>query len=141
MILIAHRGNINGRQLKMENNPTYLLEALNKGYQVETDVWYDNGWWLGHDEPKYKCNRKDLRAYWCHAKNIESLYKLREKNIHCFWHDKDDVTLTSSGWIWTHPTKKLTKKSICVMPEYSNYKNTELKNCAGICSDYIGKYA
>ena len=37
MRLIAHRGNINGRNKKRENEIEYILEALNLGYDVEID--------------------------------------------------------------------------------------------------------
>jgi len=38
MILISHRGNINGQNLEKENSPDYVLEALSKNYDVEVDV-------------------------------------------------------------------------------------------------------
>jgi len=140
MILISHRGNINGRISEMENNPTYIYNALNKEFEVEIDVWYkDGGWYLGHDKPEYHINLDYLRnkKLWCHAKNIEALTLMLENNIHCFWHQEDDVTLTSCGFIWTFPGRKLTEKSICVLPE----KIDEIpKDCIGICSDYIEKY-
>ena len=40
MILISHRGNLEGKQPEQENNPLYIYNALNKGYEVEIDVWY-----------------------------------------------------------------------------------------------------
>ena len=67
---------------------------------------------------------------------------LKHSNIHCFWHQKDDVTLTSDGYVWTYPGKGLINNSICVMPErYGVKKNHKsLKKCAGICSDVINQY-
>ena len=139
MILISHRGNINGSNPKMENKPAYIWEALHLKYQVEIDVWYDNGWWLGHDEPKYKCVRNDLHHCWCHAKNGEALQRLRSSSIyHCFWHEKDTYTLTSSGYIWVHYGRPLLRGSICVMPEKGF--DGDLKLCRGICSDFIEQY-
>ena len=58
-------------------------------------------------------------------------------DIHCFWHQEDDVTLTSCGFMWTYPGQKLTNKSICVLPEKSN---DSFNDCLGICSDYIINY-
>jgi glycerophosphoryl diester phosphodiesterase len=54
MILIAHRGNLNGKQPERENSPEYIKEALEKGYHVEVDVWLKetNNLFLGHDSPK-----------------------------------------------------------------------------------------
>ncbi len=56
MKLIAHRGNTQGPNPERENSPEYIEEALNAGYDVEVDVWYDcatEKFWLGHDEPQY----------------------------------------------------------------------------------------
>ena len=53
MILISHRGNINGINKSRENSIEYIYEALNEGYDVEIDVWYKGGeWFLGHDGPE-----------------------------------------------------------------------------------------
>ena len=41
MILISHRGNINGRQPNLENLPEYIDSALELGYDVEIDIWAD----------------------------------------------------------------------------------------------------
>ena len=38
MILISHRGNVNGRFEDWENKPEYINDALNLGYDVEVDV-------------------------------------------------------------------------------------------------------
>ena len=62
---------------------------------------------------------------------------LKGGDIHCFWHQEDDVTLTSKGFMWTYPGKPLTDKSICVLPE----KNNQIpKKALGICSDCIVNY-
>ena len=140
MILISHRGNLKGKVPEYENDPGYIDEALNKGYEVEIDVWYkDEEWYLGHDEPRYGINLEYLKhdKFWCHAKNIEALNKMLERDIHCFWHQEDDVTLTSKGYMWTYPGKELTHKSIAVLPEINN---DIPKKCLGICSDYIVNY-
>jgi len=57
---------------------------------------------------------------------------LLNKNIHCFFHQEDDVTLTSKGYIWTYPNKQLTDKSIAVLP-----KEKPIIEVAGICSDFF----
>ena len=54
MILIAHRGNVDGPEPERENSYEHINNALNRGFDVEIDVWYhENNWYLGHDEPKY----------------------------------------------------------------------------------------
>ena len=145
MILIAHRGNLNGKSNK-ENKPGYIHKALWQGFDVEIDVWYVDGeFWLGHDIPHYKIEENFLEnpRLWCHAKSIDTLYKMTSNSlIHCFWHQDDDVTLTSRGYLWTLPGKQLTKKSICVLPEFGDKKGKVIlpKNVAGICSDFVVNY-
>ena len=140
MVLISHRGNMDGIYPEMENNPIYIDRALKNGYDVEIDVWYEDGiWYLGHDKPQYKIDLDYLKndKFWCHAKNIEALNRMLKEDIHCFWHQEDDVTLTSKGYMWTYPGKPLTDNSICVKPK----KNDKImKKTFGICSDFIVYY-
>jgi len=141
MKLISHRGNINGKQSDLENSPKYIENAIKQGYDVEIDVWYTDGFYLGHDNPTYKVDIKYLQnnKLWCHAKNGEALYEMRKiDKIHCFWHQDDDMTLTSKGYIWTYPKKSLYYNSICVLPELGY--TGELDKCYGICSDFIKEY-
>jgi hypothetical protein len=145
MRLISHRGNINGPNPVRENSPYYIMEALTEGYDVEIDVWLINGeLFLGHDEPQYKIDATWLidRAskLWVHCKNIDALIYLKkcEQNINYFWHQEDDVTITSLGFFWTYPGKQLTNNSIAVMPEIKNFNDIDISY--GICSDVIKKY-
>tara|TARA_R100000008_G_scaffold85343_1_gene75007 strand:- start:60 stop:506 length:447 start_codon:yes stop_codon:yes gene_type:complete len=140
MKLIAHRGNISGPS-EYENHPNYIEEALELGYDCEVDVWYKEGeYWLGHDEPVYDVGKSFLRndKLWCHAKNLEALHRMLQDHVHCFWHQEDDATLTSRGYIWTYPNKELMRGSICVLPELGI--NGNIDECRGICSDYLEKY-
>ena len=143
MILIAHRGLINGPDSVFENSPKAIKLAFSKGYHCEIDVRYIEGrWFLGHDEPTYEVDYEFLRQpnLWIHAKNLDALYVLgaEQHRLNFFWHQEDDFTLTSQGYIWTYPGKELTSNSIQVMPEW---EDKSLKNinstCFGICSDYV----
>tara|TARA_A100001201_G_scaffold22809_1_gene25685 strand:- start:922 stop:1347 length:426 start_codon:yes stop_codon:yes gene_type:complete len=139
MILISHRGNINGKNSNLENMPEYVNSALVIGYNVEIDVWYNKGFWLGHDEPKYRIQHSFLQnqKLWCHAKNLEAVIQMRKiSNVHYFWHQKDNITLTSLGYIWAYPGIVI-KDSIAVLPEIND---NNIENRIGICSDYIEKY-
>ena len=140
--IISHRGNINGPEPEKENSPKQIDFAIEKGYDVEVDVWYskkDNVYSLGHDNPEYDIDKEFLikrrDKLWCHAKNIDSLFEMLLLDLNCFWHQSDDVVLTSRGQMWTYPGKKLTKNSICVMPEL-NYSFDSLPSCLGYCTDY-----
>ncbi len=73
--LISHRGNITGKT-KYENDPEYIITALDQGYDVEIDVSFkDNNFWLGHDNKKNKVNIDFLNdsRFRCHLKNKERL--------------------------------------------------------------------
>ncbi len=137
MILISHRGNLNGKTDR-ENQSDYIEEALDQGFDVEVDVWDIFGsYFLGHDEPTYLTKKDFLKrdGMWCHAKNIQGLCSMMEDEIHCFYHQGDDVTLTSRGYLWTLPGKQLTKKSISVLPK----KEPDVE-IAGVCSDFIVRF-
>ena len=55
MILISHRGNIDGPQPDTENKPSRIQYAISQGYDVEVDFWFvDNKFYLGHDEPTFQ---------------------------------------------------------------------------------------
>jgi hypothetical protein len=148
MKLISHRGNIDGPNSLQENCPEYIDFAIKLGYNVEIDVRLeDHQFYLGHDEPQYYVpmtwlvERKD--KLWIHCKNLKSLDILCSSpvDLHYFWHQEDDFTLTSRNYIWTYPGKNYTPKSIIVMPEWNNQNWNTLKvsNCYGICTDYPDK--
>jgi hypothetical protein len=145
MKLISHRGNINGKIEKFENNPNYIDTAIEQGYDVEIDLRYhQHEFWLGHDEPNYEVtlkwltDRKDF--LWIHCKDLITIDMLRELqihnkvNLHYFFHDEDDCTITSKGDLWVYPGKQPVKNSIAVMPEWHR---DDVSLCKGICSDNI----
>ncbi len=139
MILIAHRGNIDGPNPRKENSPQYILDAISNGFNVEVDIWIKNEkLFLGHDEPQYPIKNNFLDTYksklWCHAKNIAALEYLLSNDFHTFWHQNDDYTITSKGFIWTYPNKHV-EKGIYVLPE--KFDTCIPKACLGICSDYV----
>jgi alpha-glucosidase (family GH31 glycosyl hydrolase) len=145
MILISHRGNIEGPSPDNENNPRYIQEALSLGYNVEIDVWcISSEIYLGHDSPLHKVSVDFLKnkMLWCHAKNIDALSTMLKADIHCFWHDKDEYTLTSRGIIWASPESYISSDCIWVMPEKSErFKDNKkiLDKCLGVCSDIVKK--
>ena len=112
MIYISHRGNTNGKDPSMENNPDYILDAIQKGFDVEVDLWIINKKiFLGHDFPQYKLDIKFLYKIadkaWLHCKNLEALYVLHNSHprhkLKYFWHEEDKFSLTSNKFIWTYP--------------------------------------
>jgi len=145
MKLISHRGNISGPNPERENQPEYIFEALQAGYDVEVDVWFENGkFMLGHDEPQYEFPfellDKNYPNLWIHCKNMDALSTLNmlDQNgdkVNYFMHENDLGVLTSKGYIWS---TNLFDKGILVMPEVFNKEPNE--KTLGVCSDYIEKY-
>jgi len=140
MRYISHRGNLTGKNEKSENSPHRIEYALSQGYDCEIDVYYNDGWFLGHDEEEYEIDFNFLKqqGLWIHAKNLNALVRLYESGTNYFWHQEDDFTLTSWGYIWAYPGKPLTSKSILVKPE-THMEISEIDSITvyGICSDII----
>lgn len=145
MILISHRGNINGPIPEAENRPDYILAALQAGYDVEIDVWFENGkFMLGHDEPQYEFPfellDKNYPKLWVHCKNMDALSVLNNldpsgNKVNYFMHESDLGVLTSKGYIWS---TNLFNRGILVMPEL--FDKQPIESTLGICSDYIQNY-
>lgn len=146
MILISHRGNLTGKDPKQENHPDYIWKALLEGFQVEIDVRYIDGKFkLGHDKPSYdfpyELIKNHANKLWIHCKNLEAMSQLNQLDrggvhLNYFWHQKDDVILTSKGYLWAYPGKDI-DNSIAVLPEIHN---DNISNRIGICSDEILNY-
>lgn len=141
MIFISHRGNTSGRDEARENHPEYIDLAIAQGFDAEIDVWAKGGEiWLGHDGPEHKIDLEWLSQrkgrLWTHCKNSEaaSLFKKMMPELNFFWHQQDDLVMTSKGHIWAYPGKQPIEGSIAVMPEIFG---DDLSRCEGICSDFI----
>lgn len=146
MIYISHRGNLNGPKPELENRPDYVEQAIANGFDVEVDLWAnDSGLFLGHDGPQYPVPKEWLidrtNQIWIHCKNPEALDFCMRHQLHCFFHNTDDYTITSRGYVWAFPGKPVASSNcIMVMPEtHSDIKALNLGQHAGVCSDYIKK--
>lgn len=143
MILIAHRGLTDGPDKELENHPVKIINSLKQGYHCEIDLWMvDSSLYLGHDLPVYNIDEQFLNqtGLWIHAKNLDALTWLTTTDYNYFWHQTDDYVITSHQYIWAYPGKKLTERSICVMPEWDDPKLENInKSCYGICSDFVTK--
>ena len=147
MILISHRGNVNGVNLNHENTLPYIDKAISAGYEVEIDLrTFVGDLWLGHDQPQYRVsldwlqNKKD--KLWIHCKDLESCKTLLgyDSSFKLFCHQSDEFTLTSNGKIWLHDLTQ-TVDSYTIIPlldknEVETYKNIA-PQAYGVCSDYI----
>lgn len=141
--MISHKGNLHGPNPRRENQPKYLNEAMDAGYNIEVDAWLlNNIFYLGHDKPEYIVNERFFEndKVWVHCKNIQALDCLIiNPEVNCFAHDQDDFVLTSRSYIWAYPKKQfITNNTIAVMPE--RVKNWDISKAAGICTDYVIEY-
>jgi len=161
MKIIAHRGNLNGPKPQFENDPGYLLEAMDAGFCVEVDLWLSEGknqeeklLHFGHDKPQYRVNSEffekreydPLERIYFHCKNLQAMLFCHVVNVadtfgsgcKFFTHDKDPYTLVSDGSIWTYPDpdNELSSLSIPVVYDrHSTWNFDKLKSCEGICTD------
>ncbi|NBP01751.1 MAG: hypothetical protein EBU90_16765 [Proteobacteria bacterium] len=145
MILISHRGNLNGPDPSKENDPHYIDYAIECGFEVEVDLRITTeGVFLGHDSSAYEISMGWLfersKNLWIHCKTLQTLSFLRIFNsmqLNYFWHEDDAATITSLGYVITKPDVQPLKGFILMIPERHN---TDTSLCTGICSDYIQKY-
>lgn len=151
MILISHRGNLNGRLPNRENEPSYIDEAIQQGYSVEIDVRVierietSPDIWLGHDNSQYQIDLPWLQSrknyLWIHCKNREAFNFCLKHNLHCFWHDTDDYTMTSNGYVWAYPGK-FSAGSLCIMVMPEQHWPVDLikqQPAFGYCSDFVAQ--
>lgn len=142
MIFVSHRGNIFGSNPELENNPKYIIEAINQQFDVEIDVWYIDGkYFLGHEAPKYETSIDFLKheSLWCHLKNIEAVTSLSKvKDVHWFWHESDKVTITSKGYVLAL-VGTVIPGTVVNQPDNSNFLSDN-SLYQGILADNIGEF-
>lgn len=155
MILISHRGNVSGPNPKNENYPTYIDEAINKGYCVEVDLWgasQDKGkisLSLGHDEPQYETElswlvERRIKLF-IHAKNYEALSALirhwpdrKSGNLKFFFHESEKYSvIANTSLIWCHDLEAADNYSIIPLISKEDISTWQARPVFGICSDYI----
>lgn len=147
MVLIAHRGLLEGPDKQLENKPDHITNIIRQTkFYAEIDLRMKDGeLHLGHDFPQYKIDHYflDQPKLVIHAKDLEALSYLASKKRYTnfFWHQDDDYVITSSKWIWAYPGKPFNDLCVNVLPEL-NMSRAEMKqlDCFGICSDYIGDF-
>lgn len=147
MMLISHRGNLNGPDLFSENSPEVINHVISMDIPVEVDLrWHNNSFYFGHDEPQYQVSAEYLLAnkdwLWVHCKDNEAFNAaLKLRKLNCFWHNTDDYTITTFGYAWAYPGKE-PAGTLCigVMPEMQwSFEETLKKPFFGICTDYISQ--
>lgn len=150
--IISHRGNLRGINHEGENRPEYLIDAIAHGFDVEVDLWEENGsFYFGHDVPQYKTSIHFMETHlgqkaWFHCKNPEAYFSLvkynssHSKGLNAFYHTCEDivpvVTPYTADVFWCHNLKYANDQ--CVIPllglnDLMQYKGTT--NVCGVCTD------
>lgn len=134
---IAHRGNISGPNTEMENNPSYIEDAIKAGYDVEIDVWkIGNDFFLGHDKPIYQTYVGFLNdnCKWIHCKNVE-VFMYLYSDANCFFQSDEEIVITSKGYLWAHSKCKVWDH-LTVITQLDSRNWTPPENVFAVCSDY-----
>ena len=147
---ILHRGLSDGPSVELENNYENLLVRIGEGWQVEVDVWFEDGrWFLGHDyevAKRREISDSELEALssgsWFHCKNVAALGEMSRLSQgrpgwRFFSHDRDEAVLTSTGQIWCYPGVSCDYNSIAVLPERCEQWSLGKSGLVGVCSDYL----
>jgi len=163
MIIIAHRGNINGPNTAVggENTVAAIKHALAEGYDVEIDVLDidDNGiFYLGHDVVDEMIDYHSGFNRWIfqsrriilHGKTFRAATKLlkMKQNYQIyndfFFHNTDKFALTDIGWLWMYPNPMEifdpTLPIIDVLPEIYEKRYYKDSLPLGICTDFPELY-
>lgn len=142
MIIISHRGNLDGPIVSKENCVESIDTAIGLGFNVEIDVWSKNNKiYLGHDSPEYEITEKWLKErkdlLWIHCKNLEAAFELHKK-FRCFCSERDPFCFISKGYIWVNDLETM-PLSNCVIPllsieEIQTYRF--FNEAFAVCTDY-----
>lgn len=142
LILVSHRGNLDGVQEDLENTPNYLQAALREGFAVACEVVAVHGAFLLPTKAGYYPLPYALLSnprMWFLAADGITLDALCAVNAHAV-PACAPVTLTSVHYLWCLPGADLTPRSIAVFPEYANSGWLDSAEPAGVCSNEISRY-
>ncbi len=110
MLIISHRGNLNGPEGSGDCDRDRVLLALRLGFDVEIDVrCHQRECWVGHDEPLYRLSELVVpisARIWFHAKDLESFRQVVSHGRMAFAHAVDAfVPVVNTDAIWVHPNQ------------------------------------
>lgn len=141
--LIAHRGNIDGPNSKLENKLDYIDNAIDLGYEALVDIWSYNGkMYLGNHTGSNRvpidCLMNRSTKLWIHCGNHEAFQILfRYQSLNIFWHQTDDFALTTKGYTWCYPGIGPLDRSVAFMPEFDS---PNLDKFHALCSDEVSLF-
>ena len=150
MLIVSHRGNLEGPDPSRENTLEAVEECLRLGFGVEVDLnSCDGGWRLGHNEPLrdmnwVNLNQIDLSGVFIHLK-FPGVVVPDLVLADLFAIEEDSFVLTMRGRIWSrYRVNFVGSKTIVCAPELDDCEDSLegfVKICLkqgayGICTDY-----
>ena len=82
MELLSHRGNIAGKNLKLENSVAYVNDAMQEGYVVVVDVWLiENEFYLCSSAPRVPIGTTRSRGYYLDSPFILSGGRVPQNDV------------------------------------------------------------
>ena len=144
MIIISHRGNLNGPS-KYENTICRIELCLSKGLYVEVDVWKlpdEKSFRLGHNSPIL---HESIPLYFlendkilCHCKNQEAYDYLKNNDkVLAFQHKDEKQVILKNKMIWKHSNNfNPSGKKDDIYVYLGKNKDGKLLEFGGICTDY-----
>jgi hypothetical protein len=148
MIYISEYGNINEKHVDKENNPDYIVHAINAGFFVKVNVWLiEDCIHIGKIHAQYVISDEFIHEYknklWFCAQTAETYNILIDKYAAdtVFMHD---FTLKNISYTSFETTSDNTE-FILFSPEAhkTTYEIRDIwnhQNCKGICSSYVAYY-
>jgi hypothetical protein len=149
MRLIAHRGHtkgINPSTKLCENLPAYIQNAVDAGFDVEIDIWHDEGeFFLGHDLPQYPIELRQIEKWakkvfvFAHCKNVKAAIRTPfEYGLIPFAHSEDPFIILPDMHLWVHPKEidniPFSVKKECIIVDGGNFRYDAL-DFFGVCTD------
>ena len=164
-IWIAHRGNTRGPNPEKENQPEYILQAINEGFDVEIDVWMFTHISLDDQrESKEIWGKPTETGIDVHAYNggrpeevhcdmdVHAYNGGRPEEVHCdmeLWlgHDTPQYQIplsfltTNEERLWCH-AKNFHALTFLIQHEFHTFshdKDTHVLTSRGVIWAYVGK--
>lgn len=123
MIYISYFGNIYDKNIELENNIDYIIEAIHQGYNVLIHIDYiDNNFYLGKNKINIDFLEKNIKKLWFNNLNNSTLIRLNK-----IFYNINIIDITND--------------KLYYLPELLKYEFPKRKkNIDIICSSHIGWY-
>lgn len=138
---------MSGPEVELENTPVHIDAAIAAGFDAEIDLWgKQGGLFLGHDGPDHSVTMEWLEqranSVWVHCKNAGAISAVGQSDLNWFYHNQDDYTLTSKGFLWAYPGRELPQTKVVALHFGKDFNyNRSLYGAHAVCGDYVGLWS